>query len=250
MKLPDGGCTSIRSPGRTSRTSQPDSAPPGTSRTPIRGGWPAGEQIEYDRRSSRPSTIRRSVSDWPGRNRYTSASSAGTSKVTATASSQSLSIRATVSSWNCARPALVASSAIAVTSDLLDVLERLGAGPAPVQVLARRPAERGGALRVGRPAGRAFDSRAGREERQRHRTSRRLQAGTGVARCQPRPACGGLPALIRSVDHGGLSTVRTSTSANPAAASRAATIAPLSRASPGSRSRSASATRRRARRPR
>ena len=43
---PDGGCTSIRSPGRTSRTSQPDSAPPGTSRTPIRGGCPAGEQIE------------------------------------------------------------------------------------------------------------------------------------------------------------------------------------------------------------
>jgi hypothetical protein len=30
-------------------------------------------------------------------------------------------------------------------------------------------------------------------------------------------------ALIDSVDHGGLSTVRTSTSANPAAASRAAT---------------------------
>ena len=44
---PAGGWTSIRSPGRTSRTSQPDMAPPGTSRTPIRGGSPAGEQMEY-----------------------------------------------------------------------------------------------------------------------------------------------------------------------------------------------------------
>ena len=43
---PAGGCTSMRSPGLTSRTSQPETAPPGTSRTPIRGGWPAAEQME------------------------------------------------------------------------------------------------------------------------------------------------------------------------------------------------------------
>ena len=95
MNDPAGGWTSIRSPGRTSRTSQPDMAPPGTSRTPIRGGSPAGEQIEYDRRSSRPSITRRRVSDWPGRNRNSSASSGGTSKVMAAASSHSRSTRLT-----------------------------------------------------------------------------------------------------------------------------------------------------------
>jgi hypothetical protein len=34
----------------------------------MRGGDPAGAQIEYDRRCSKPSTIRRTVSDCPGRN--------------------------------------------------------------------------------------------------------------------------------------------------------------------------------------
>ena len=43
---PDGACTSSTSPGLTLCTSHPDTAPPGTSRTPIRGGWPAAAQIE------------------------------------------------------------------------------------------------------------------------------------------------------------------------------------------------------------
>jgi hypothetical protein len=46
VKDPDGGWTSITSPGRTWRTSQPDTAPPATSRTPMRGARPRTEQIE------------------------------------------------------------------------------------------------------------------------------------------------------------------------------------------------------------
>ncbi len=65
---PVGVCTSIRVPGRTSRTSQLENSPAGTSRTPTRGGAPTGAQIEYDRRSSTPSTTRRSASDCPAAN--------------------------------------------------------------------------------------------------------------------------------------------------------------------------------------
>ena len=43
---PDGACTSITSPARTSCTSQPDTAPPATSRTPMRGARPVAAQIE------------------------------------------------------------------------------------------------------------------------------------------------------------------------------------------------------------
>ena len=46
VKLPVGGRTSMRSPGRTARTNHGDTAPPDTSRTPIRGAAPAGAQIE------------------------------------------------------------------------------------------------------------------------------------------------------------------------------------------------------------
>ena len=70
VKLPLGACTSMRSPGRTSRTSHVETAPSGTSRTPIRGDAPAGAQIEYERRCSTPSTNRRSVTHWPGRKAY------------------------------------------------------------------------------------------------------------------------------------------------------------------------------------
>ena len=44
--VPGGVCTSTTSPGRTSRTSQRENSPSGISRTPIRGGAPAGAQIE------------------------------------------------------------------------------------------------------------------------------------------------------------------------------------------------------------
>ncbi len=64
-KLPVGVCTSISVPGVTSRTSHEENIPSGISRTPIRGRSPTAEQIEYDRRSSRPSTHVRRVSDWP-----------------------------------------------------------------------------------------------------------------------------------------------------------------------------------------
>lgn len=67
-RLPDGTCTSTRSPGRTSWTSHDENIPPGISRTPIRGQPPAGEQIEYDRRCSTPSITRRSASDCPAAN--------------------------------------------------------------------------------------------------------------------------------------------------------------------------------------
>ena len=76
-----------------------ENSPSGTSRTPTRGGAPTGAQIEYDRRSSTPSTTRRSVSDCPAANAYSSRRSSGTSKVTAAASSQSRSTAATVSVW-------------------------------------------------------------------------------------------------------------------------------------------------------
>ena len=55
--------------------------------------------MEYWRRCSTPSTIRRRVSDWPGVNANSSARSSGTSKVTATASSVSSSTSATFSAW-------------------------------------------------------------------------------------------------------------------------------------------------------
>ena len=68
VKRPAGTATEISSPGRTWRTSQRENKPSGTSRTPIRGRAPSGAQIEYERRSSRPPSHRRSVSDWPARN--------------------------------------------------------------------------------------------------------------------------------------------------------------------------------------
>ena len=43
---PDGACTSITSPGLTSCTSQPETAPPATSRTPMRGARPRAAQME------------------------------------------------------------------------------------------------------------------------------------------------------------------------------------------------------------
>ena len=43
---PDGAWTSITSPARTSCTSQPETAPPATSRTPMRGARPWAAQME------------------------------------------------------------------------------------------------------------------------------------------------------------------------------------------------------------
>jgi hypothetical protein len=43
---PLGVCTSITSPGLTSRISQRENKPSGISRTPMRGAAPAGAQIE------------------------------------------------------------------------------------------------------------------------------------------------------------------------------------------------------------
>ena len=223
MNEPDGGCTSTTSPGRTSRTSQPDTAPPGTSRTPMRSGWPPGRRSSTTgappgrRRSGAPSATDRAGT------RTRPPARAGTANVTATASSHSRSTRATASSRNWRRelaPARPAASQWARSrSDLLDVLEGLRAGAAPVQVLAGGRAERGGPLGLGRPAG------AG--------TARRCAgaavsvSGTGPAeRAARRPRGGAIPAaasLRRPVGAdpvggpGGLSTVRISTSAKPAA---------------------------------
>ena len=43
---PDGSCTSTTSPALTWRTSQPETAPPATSRTPMRGARPLTAQME------------------------------------------------------------------------------------------------------------------------------------------------------------------------------------------------------------
>lgn len=103
VKAPVGGSTSTVSPRRTPCTSQSENSPPGTTRTPIRGGAPAGEQMEYERRSSRPSTVRRRVRDCPGRWANSAASSSGISKPTVTASSHSGLTSATRSSWKTGR---------------------------------------------------------------------------------------------------------------------------------------------------
>ncbi len=100
VNRPVGSITSTTSPGRTSRTSQVEKRPSGTTRTPMRGAAPTGAQSEYERRSSRPSTVRRTVRDWPGAKAKASARASGTSKVTAAASSHSGSTEATRSAWN------------------------------------------------------------------------------------------------------------------------------------------------------
>ena len=157
---PLGVCTSISSPARTSRTSHRENSPSGISRTPTRGRAPAGALMEYWRRCSTPSTIRRRVSDWPGVNANSSARSSGTSKVTATASSVSSSTSATVSGWKAASP-----------SDLLHVLERLEAVRAAVERLAR-----GRAVLRGQLGARRAALRAG------HRTGRRASGSAGSGR--------------------------------------------------------------------
>src|ERR1700744_2190093 len=94
---PPGLWTWSVSPAFSSRTSQPDTAPPATSRTPIRGGDPAAAQIEYDRRSPSRSMVRLC----PGANANSPASSSGTANVRAAASSVSGSTPATRNEWNC-----------------------------------------------------------------------------------------------------------------------------------------------------
>ena len=116
VKLPLGGATSISSPGRTWWTSQRENTPPGTSRTPMRGVVPGGAQIEYDRRSSRPFIMRRRVSDCPGRNAYSAASSGGTAKPTATASSHSRCTSDTRSGWNAGRRRVGGATSVPVTA--------------------------------------------------------------------------------------------------------------------------------------
>ena len=102
-KLPVGVCTSTASPALTSCTSQDENIPSGISRTPTRGLAPTGAQIEYERRCSCPSIVRRSVRDCPALKSNAARRSSGTSKVTATESSVRCSTAATVSSWNVAR---------------------------------------------------------------------------------------------------------------------------------------------------
>ena len=120
MNAPVGDATSTESPGRTSLTSHSENRPPGTSRTPTRGAVPTAEQIEYDRRSSRPSTDRRRVRDWPARKSNSEASSDGTSKVTATASSQSRSTPATRKVWNAVRREIAVDRQEAILADLVE----------------------------------------------------------------------------------------------------------------------------------
>ena len=133
LKDPAGACTSMTSPARTWWISHPDTAPPATSRTPIRGACPAGAQIEYERRSSplfsgqrlaggeaeRLAQIDRNVE--PDGCRVLG-------QRLDVGHSQGIEV-------GCGEP-----------SDLLDVLEGLLAVRAAVQRLARRCAERRGLL--------------------------------------------------------------------------------------------------------
>ena len=99
VKVPLGTWTSRVSPGLIVRTSQPETAPSATSRTPMRGAAPTGAQIEYERRSS----PRRTVSDWPGWKAKSAARPAGTLNVIAAESSVSGSMLATTREWKSVR---------------------------------------------------------------------------------------------------------------------------------------------------
>ena len=102
-------------------------------------------------------------------------------------------------------------------SDRLHVLEGLPARPAGVQRLAGGGGEAGRLARVRRAALRAADGRAS--------TRQGRPRPAPAARCRRRRACGRPSALSQSVVHAGESTVRTSTSATPPAASAATTSA-------------------------
>src|SRR3982074_142627 len=171
VKFPVGDCTSITSPARTSCTSQLENKPPGISRTPTRGRAPAGAQIEYERRSSRPSIVRLSVKECPGRKGNSSASSRGTSKVTATASSHRDSTSATVKGWKPARRRTVVG---ALTLDLLDMFERFETGAAAAQRLAGGGTEPRNLFSVGAIASRATNLPHRGAERERNRTGHLL----------------------------------------------------------------------------
>ncbi len=200
----------------------------------MRGTVPAGAQIEYERRSSRPSTSRRRVSDCPGAKANSSASSSGISKLTAAASAHSRWTAATRRRWKAGRRRVrtggaeadaVAEAGRSGPSDLLDVLERLAAGPAAPQRLAGRGGEAGGLLGLRRAApGAGHRGPGGRQETRGDRA-----AGAAPGGAMPCSASLRRPAsVIQSVVHGGSRTVRISTRAYPASRSRAATSARIS----------------------
>ena len=89
-KRPAGGSTSSRSPARSPSATKPENRPPGRCRTPTASSpLRAGTQIEYERRTSSPSSSRTIVTCWPASWAKTSARSSGTAKWTAVDSSVS-----------------------------------------------------------------------------------------------------------------------------------------------------------------
>ena len=161
----------------------------------------------------RRARVRRTVSDWPGAKAKCSRSSSGTSNVSAAESSVSASTRDDAETVEPTR------RCSASTSELLHVLERLAAGVAAIQGPACGGGEVSRADGVRRAALRARHGAPGRPELQRSRLAA-CRCRRAAARC-PAPASLRRPSsVIQSVVHGGSSTVRTVTSANPASSRR------------------------------
>src|SRR4051794_37476766 len=118
-------------------------------------------QIEYERRCSLPAMVSFSVRCWPCVKRNCSASSAGTSNETTTASSVSGRTLLTRKGWKCSATAGL---------DGLEMFEKLAAGAAAPQGLARGGAKRSETLGV-----LAFAAWAGeRRHGARHEANRNL----------------------------------------------------------------------------
>ena len=148
VKVPPGACTSSASPGWRSCTSQPETAPPATSRTPIRGAAPG-------RRADRVGAPFLAAADGqrlPGGERE------GAGQVgRALEGDRGRVVGERLDAGDGERVEVGASR-----SDRLHRLERLAAGAAAVQRLAGGGAELGGPLGVRRAAARAGDRRRAR----------------------------------------------------------------------------------------
>ena len=145
--------------------------------------------------------------------RNVSASSAGTSNETTTASSVSRLTARTRSGWKCSPPA---------AHSRLEVLERLAAGAAAVQRLARRRAERRQPLGVGAAAARAGEARAA-DEADGARADAAAPGGAMPCACSfARPS-----ALIQSVVHAGARCSVTVTRAEAGVGERGAHVAAM-----------------------
>ena len=191
--------------------------PLGISRTPIRGRAPAGAQMEYDRRCSTPSIDPAHGERLPGREVVGLPQVLGHVEGDRDAVvGQPLDVGdgERVEDGYGAGGRLGGPLGGGGHSDLLHVLERLEAGRAPVERLARGRAELRGELDVGRAAPRAGDRAPGGQQ-----VERRPAPAAGAAPGGEMPCSASLrrpSSLIQSLDQAGVSSTRTRTSAYPA----------------------------------